>query len=274
MLPFPCCDTNHFSPGFSNNLSPAERSRYSGVMFGRYAAVTILCLGLASRAFAQEEDSAEEHDSLAGLPRDYASKYLVASATLSPDQKMAVIYPKEDEDEKGKNLLVVLKPFQTLTALETKTPYFAHQSHGGIRAQWSKDNAVALVTLESKWGPGDVFLFEFREGKLERSTNLLGKIREELQPDYQKVKPEPYNDSIDFIFDDDMVGGGEGELSQQCMLDEAGQVRVKAAATTDPKHIGGIKAWEAKFDGVWDIAQARFISAKVTRKFGGVRKDD
>jgi hypothetical protein len=234
--------------------------------------VTILCLGFNQCLHAEEEDSVEEHDSSAGLPREYASKFLIASTTISPDQKMAVIYPKED-DEKGKDYLVALKPFKILTALETAWPYFAHQSHGGISAEWSKDSSVALVTLDSKWGPGDVLLYEFRGGKLMRSTNLLARIRALLKPDYEKVKPEPYNDSVDFIFDDDMIGGGSGDPVKECVLNGQ-EVRIKAAATTDPKHIGGLKAWDAKFEGVWDIPQARFTSERVTRKFGGVRKDD
>ncbi len=236
------------------------------------AALAFLLFGFCSCLVAEEEDATEERDSSAGLPKEYASKYLIASSTLSPDKGMAVIYPKED-DEKGKDFLVALKPFKILATLETNSPYFAHQSHGGINAEWSPDNSIALITLDSKWGPGDVLLYEIRDGKLARFTNLLGKIHELLKPDYQKVKPEPYNDEIDFIFDDDMTGGGEGG-SRQCVLDGSERVKIQAAATTDPKHIGGIKAWDAKFEGVWDIAQAKFTSEKVTRIFGGVRKDD
>lgn len=240
-------------------------------------ALGVLCLGFSSCLWAEEDDSAEAHDSSAGLPKDYAGKYLVASSTLSPDKNMAVIYPKDSEDEKARDYLVALKPFKILAPLATDYAYFAHQSHGGISAEWSKDSSVAVVTLESKWGPGDVFLYEIHDGKVARATDLLKKIRDLLRPDYEQVKPEPYNDLFPFIFDDDMLGGGEADSSQpvrQCALDGAQQVRVKAAATTDPKQIGGIKAWDAKFEGVWDIPQAKFTSEKVTRAFGGVRKDD
>jgi hypothetical protein len=241
------------------------------------AALSILSLVSAWSIMAQEEDAAEEHDSSAGLPKEYAGKYLIASSTLSPDKNMAVIYPKDGDDEKARDYLVALKPFKILAPLATEYPYFAHQSHGGIRADWSRDNSVALVTLESKWGPGDVFLYEIRDGKVARTTDLLKKISELLQPDYDQVKPEPYNDNFPFIFDDDMLGGGESDSSQpvrQCVLDGAQQVKIKAAATSDPKQIGGIKAWDAKFEGVWDISQAKFTAEKVTRAFGGVRKDD
>jgi len=42
---------------------------------------------------------------------------------------------------------------------------------------WSDDSAVALVTLEERSGPWDIFLFELRDGKVVRSTNLLNKSR-------------------------------------------------------------------------------------------------
>lgn len=225
---------------------------------------------------AQEDDVIAEKDSSAGLPKPYANTHFIASNTVSPDQKMAVIYPKED-DEKSKDILVSLKPFKILAELDTKWPYFAHQSNSGISAQWAPDNSVVLVTLESKWGPGDMFLYEMRDGKVTRTTNLLSKINELLKPDYDKAKPEPYNDQIDFILDDDMVEQGRGDSDRpapQCTLNGSSTVQVKAGATTDPKHIGGIKAWDAKFDGTWDIAQAKFTSAKVKRIFAGKRKDD
>jgi hypothetical protein len=241
------------------------------------AAVALLVFGLACRPLvAQEEDSIEERDTSAGLPKQYADKYLIASSTISPDKKMAVIYPKED-DEKGKDYLVALKPFHILGTLETPDPYFAHRSHGGISAEWSQDNSVALVTLESKWGPGDVFVYEIHDGKLTRSTNLLSKIHDLLKPDCDKVKPDAYNDSYQFIFDDGTAAGDQGDSAEpikQCILDGTARVKIKAGATTDPKHIPGIKAWDAKFDGTWDIAQAKFTSSKVTRIFGGKRKDD
>jgi hypothetical protein len=240
------------------------------------AILTILWLGFACGLHAQEEDVVEERDSSAGLPKQYASKYLVSSGTVSPDQKMAVIYPKDD-DGKSRDFLITLKPFKILTALETKFPYFAHESHGGLSAEWSKDSSVALVTLDSKWGAGDVLLYEIRNGKLTRSTNLLRKISALLEPDYQKVKPEPYNDLFHFVFDDDMASGAGGDSDQpvkECSLDENQRVKIHAAATTDPKHIGGIKAWDAKFEGVWDIPQSKFTSERVTRIFGGVRKGD
>ena len=237
--------------------------------------VSIVSLGFLACLLA-EEDAPEESDTSAGLPKPYVTKYLIAASTISPDQKMAVIYPKDSEDDKAKDVLVALKPFKILTPLATDDPYFAHKSHGGLSAEWSKDSSVVLVTLGSKWGPGDVFLYEFQQGKLVRSTNLLAKIHDVLLPDYKKIKPESYNDKFAFIFDDDLAGGENDSSApvRQCTLDGAERVRIKAAATTDPKQTPGVVAWDAKFEGVWDIAQAKFSSQKVKRIFGGKRKDD
>jgi hypothetical protein len=245
-------------------------------MFRAFFVIASSCALVLPTVLAREEDAPKEKDSSAGLPKQYASKYLIASSTISPDKKLAVIYPNNADDEKAKDYLVSLKPFKILTPLATKWPYFAHQSNAGLRAEWSPDDSVALVTIDSKWGPGDVFLYEISDGKVVRSTNLTDKVSALLKPDYDKVKPEPYNDSIEFIFDSDMVEGSNkdsGDLPQEFKLNGS-IVVVNTAATTDPKHIGGIKAWDARIKGVWDIPQATFTSQKVTRVFGGKRKDD
>ena len=100
-----------------------------------------------------------------------------------------------------KDYIVALQPFTVLAESQTKYPYFQNESHGGISAEWSDDGSVALVTLDGKWGPHDVFLLEFRDGKLGRTTNILAKAHDLLLPSYRKSKAEPYNDNFDFIFD-------------------------------------------------------------------------
>jgi hypothetical protein len=55
-------------------------------------------------------------------------------------------------EEEIKNYLVMLEPFAVLRPLDTGRPYFEHQSHGGLSAEWSDDSSVGLITLDSKWG--------------------------------------------------------------------------------------------------------------------------
>ncbi len=127
-----------------------------------------ICCSLSILA-ADEEAGEEGEDSSAGLPEKYAKDYLIVRSTISPDKKFAVIYPnaamEDAADQKGteiKNYLVRLEPFAVLKVLDVDRPYFEHRSNSGISAEWSEHSSVALITIDSKWGPGDVVLAEFR----------------------------------------------------------------------------------------------------------------
>ncbi len=65
---------------------------------------TAAFLFIALRALLAQEEPNENEDTSAGLPKEYAD-YLIASSTLSPDKKFAVIYPKmevcTEEQKKG-----------------------------------------------------------------------------------------------------------------------------------------------------------------------------
>ena len=217
-----------------------------------------------------EPGAADEkgEDTSAGLPARYAKDYLVASSTTSPDRKFAVIYPTLDfsESPEAKDYVIALQPFSILRALETKWPYFQNESNGGISAEWSDDSSVALITLDGKWGPHDIFLLEFRDGKLARTTNVLAKAHDLLLPDYRKAKAERYNNYFDFIF--------ESEDNPICRLDDNRHVRINALATTDPKGAGDERVWDGRLKASWDIPQAKFTSQKVTRVFAGIRKHE
>jgi hypothetical protein len=210
-----------------------------------------------------------EKDSSAALPKEYAGNYLLAENTLSPDKNIGVIYPKlelcdEESDKRCKDFLVQLKLFKILGILDTKLPHFQNKNHGGISGDWSKDGRAALITLESKWGPGDIFLYEFKDGQLARSTNLR-KIRRLLERDFRKAMSVRYNSDFDFILESD----------DKPMVEFNGAtVQIHATATTDPKEIPGTKAWDARVDAVWDITRAKFTSQKMQRLFAGVRKGE
>jgi hypothetical protein len=215
---------------------------------------------------ADEESEAPGEDSSAGLPDAYAKDYLIAANTISPDKKFAVIYPTLESEEAAENAnyperikdhIVALQPFAVLGELQTKYPYFQNQNHGGISAEWSADSSVALIMLDGKWGPHDVFLLEFHGGKLARTTNIHAKAHDLLLPNYRKSKAEPYNDNFDFIFD-----GEEGPVFK---LDGANSVIINGNATTDPKGISKHR-WSAQLNAVWNIAQAKFTEQKITRE--------
>ena len=227
-------------------------------------AIIIGC-GLSTLAADEEPEAAGENSST-GLPDAYAKNYLIAANTISPDKKFAVIYPTLESEEAAedakhperiKDYIVALQPFTVLGELQTKYPYFQNQNHGGISAEWSDDSSVALITLDGKWGPHEVCLLEFHDGKLARTTNIIAKAHDLLLPSYRKSKANPYNDNFDFIF-----GGEDGPGFK---LDGANRVIIDGDATTDPKGLSDHR-WSAQLKAVWDVSQGKFTSQKITRE--------
>lgn len=218
-------------------------------------------------------------NSSALLPKEFSGNYLIARNTISPNKKFAVLYPKfdvcvgqADEDLKNhcKNYLVALQPFRILGELGTRWPHFEHKNHGGMSAMWSKDSSIALVILENKWGPGDVFLYELRNGGLGRSTNLLGQIHQLLLPDFRKSGASRYNKYQDFVFGP--VTQSDGNEFPPFQLEGSSRIRINVMATTDPKNLPFQRVWEGRFEGVWDISQGKFTSQKIKRLFAGERR--
>ena len=228
----------------------------------------VLCMincGLSVLA-ADEEPEAAGEDWSAGLPEQYAKNYLISASTISPDKKFALIFPtleagetanNANHPERIKDYIVALQPFNVLAGLQTKYPYFQNESHGGISAEWSDDSSVALVALDGKWGPHDVFLLEFHDGKLARTTNILVKAHDLLLPSYRKSKAEPYNDNFDFIFDSE-----EGDVFK---LDGTNLVVIDGDAVTDPKGLSR-RSWRVHLKAVWNIPEAKFTSKKVANQ--------
>src|SRR6266496_6095563 len=211
----------------------------------------------------QEEEAESETDSSTGLPDKYAKNYLIARSTISPNKKFAVIYPTDDyyqSAENAKDYLVTLQPFRILGALQTERPYHQNQSHGGLSAEWSDDSSVGLITLDSKWGPGDVLLVEFRDGKLSRMTNILRKAHDLLLPTHRKAKAERYNDDVDFVFIED----------ETLQLDGTSRVVIDANVHTSPNDLGlSPDTWQGHVEATWDIKQAKFTSKEVTGRKRG-----
>jgi len=199
-----------------------------------------------------------------GYPDAFSTDYILPKDTVSPNGKYGVIFPdRELSDNPGRDFVVALEPPQILTLLETDWPEFQGKSHGGYSVEWSDDTLVALVTLDSKWGPQDFILLEFQNGKVSRTTNLGAKIRQLLEPDYQKAKAEPYNDYYHFIFEN------QDPEVRFCQLEKSVLVRIDAFATSDPKSSRG---WRARLRAVWDIRNAKVTQQQVTRPSGNSRK--
>jgi len=245
----------------SGNLFVAES--FSGAI-SKFAPDGAKSVFLAGRPPPEPEEEAESQtDSSAGLPDKYAKDYLIARSTISPNKRFAVIYPTSDYAQSfdgAKDYLVLLEPFRILGQLKTERPYHQNQSHGGLSAEWSDDSSVGLVTLDSKWGPGDVLLVEFRDGKLSRMTNILRKAHDLLLPNYRKAKAERYNNYYDFIFIEDAT----------FKLDGTNRVVIDANAHTSPNDLGlSADAWGGHVEATWDVKQAKFTSKEVSGRKRG-----
>ncbi len=224
--------------------------------------VLLISLGLLlsfTRAVCEAEE--DKPDSAEGLPDEYAKNYLVARHAMSRDSKFAVIYPTLDfsESKEAKDLVVSLEPFSVLGALPTDEPYFQNKSNSGIVGEWVTDDSVALIIIDSKWGPGDVFAVELDGGKVTRITNVLQKVRELLLPKFEAAKPKrkPYNEIYPFIFE-------PGTDYEPCTLGSSKTVDLDLSATNDPKSISN-HPWRVHVKAEWDIAAAKFIKVKIKK---------
>src|SRR6266498_1146705 len=240
-----------FAVDGSGNLFVAESFSGAILKFAPDGAQSVFLAGRPPPE-PEEEEAESETDSSTGLPDKYAKNYLIARSTISPNKKFAVIYPTDDyyqSAENAKDYLVTLQQFRILGALQAEEPYFQHQSHGGISAEWSDDSSVALITLDGKWGPRDVFLVEFHNGKPSRMTNILRKAHDLLPPNDRKA-----------IFIKDTT----------FQLDDISLVAIDANVNSSPNDLGlSPDTWRGHVEATWDIKQARFTSKEVSGRKRG-----
>jgi hypothetical protein len=196
-----------------------------------------------------------------GYPDAFALGYKLTDDSISPGGEYAFISPNlhRIDYEVGRDFLVALKPLRFLAVNEAETPY-------GIRnttiVEWAKDNSAVVVTVQGKWGPVGFTLFELRDGRVKRQTNLYAEIVRLLEPAYQKARVEPWNDLSHFNF-----VGGEKEEEEAHLESDGRQIRFDVDATNNPKPMEPpVKKWSGHFEGTWSIPEARWLTRKVTSK--------
>jgi hypothetical protein len=88
---------------------------------------------------------------------------------------------------------------------------------------------------------------------------VLEKLTQLLMPKFRAATPkrESFNDNYQFIFEQD-----EGTA---CTLEGNTAVKVDTMATNDPKGVAD-RPWSVRVKAEWDIAQAKFISQKITNE--------
>ena len=209
---------------------------------------------------------AQDSDSTAGIfgrelpadaPTKYREDYLLAPSSISPDKKLALIYPKEGDEfptqpESGTadNYLVTLDPFRILGALPVA--YFENINHKGLSVNWAKDSSAAVIVNQGKWSPRCVIAFELKEGQIVHQRELSQPVSDFLQVNYEKCAPE------DFM---------EIALSGSWKLNAKNQVVVKCVSNSNGKGIPGKKSWRARFEGLWSVAEEKWLQQKVTPVF-------
>jgi len=190
-------------------------------------------------------------------PAEYRQDYLLAPSSISPNQKLALIYPKEgnefpteSEQRTADNYLVALDPFRILGPLPVA--YFEEINYKGLSVNWAKDNSAAVIVNHGKWSPRCVIAFQLKDGQIVHQRELSQAVSDFLQVDYNKCQPEDFMDIA---------------LSGSWKLNAKNRVVVKCVSDSNGKGISGIKSWRARFEGLWSVAEEKWVQKKVTPVF-------
>ena len=68
-----------------------------------------------------------------------------------------------------------------------------------MSVEWSKDGSAALVAVGGKWGTISATLFELKEGRVVRRSDLLAAVTRALAAKFPKGKVRPINDQRLFL---------------------------------------------------------------------------
>jgi hypothetical protein len=194
-----------------------------------------------------------------GYPDAFALGYKLAEDSVSPDGRYGVIYCNDPDIvmEGQRNFLVALKPFRILAVVDE----FSYRDRTELKTEWTKDSSAALVEVAGKWGPIGFTLFELRDGRITRQTNLYAQIERLLEPGFRRAKVERYNDVRHFILD-----SAGGDQRQESGIDADGKrIHFDVDGTSNPKPMEPpIKTWRGRLEAVWSIPEARWVTQKVT----------
>ncbi len=196
--------------------------------------------------------------------------YRVKLDSISPNEKYGVIYCSRPEivryeGSRMRNYLVSLGPSRIIGTVGWEA-HFAGRNHSGLRVKWADSNLAALLTVNSKWGPGSVVLIEISGDRLVWQTNLSEQATAALESDALECGCEPYNDY--FLFR--LVSQDDDRWS----FDVPGRVHIVCTGENYAKQMTMIKSWVAWLDAIWDIEQSGFILTTVSRQFCGYYEQD
>jgi len=213
--------------------------------------------GIAAQDSGHSDFNGDGRELPADAPAEYRADYLLAPSSISPNKKLAFIYPKEGDEfptdpESGTadNYLVTLDPFRIVGPLPVG--YFEEINHKGLSVKWAKDSSAAVIVSEGKWSPRCVIAFEVKEGQIAHQRELSQAVSDFLQVDYNNCAPD------DFM---------EIALSGSWKLNPKNKVIVKCVSDSNGKGISGKKSWRARFEGLWSVAKEKWLQKRVTPVF-------
>lgn len=176
--------------------------------------------------------------------------YEFSEESVSPDGKYGVIYANSEviDTDVAVNFLVSSKPFRIL-ARNAGFSYYKPGNHREMHVEWTTDSSTALLMIGDKWGTIGATLFELKDGKVTRSTDIMASINVLLQKEFPAGKVTPYNDIMSFVLEEEK----EWKFS-----DDGKTLSIDVVASNSP-NLAGKTAWRGTFQGVWDVAAAKWL---------------
>jgi len=191
------------------------------------------------------------------------TQYQILPTSISPDKKYALIYPKRALLYELKDYglyLVALNPFQVLAEVPMGYSNLAENAKDDYQVNWAANSSAVIMIEDVKWGPDKVILITINDGLPGKPTDLAAEAIKQINPFFKKANPRHFNDTFDYIFDDD--------FGESWDINDHSQVLINCAVTNDPNISIGKDTWTARFQAVWDISKGKFIRKKFKQKWG------
>jgi hypothetical protein len=242
--------------------------------------VLTLSCALATQASA---DATAEYSSLEipkpPFPKPYQN-CVVYPQSQSPDHKYGFLYPARSvvfDQDTVDMYLITLKPFAIVEKMPAYDGHLAISSGGFFVANWAKDSSAVVIMYGGRWGPEDVYLVPIQNGKVGKIVDLTAEITKLGEADFKKTKADSFNDKFDFLFDDSdhvtPTNNDDVVRDSGWTINDHNQVIIDCTLASNPKHDPDTKSWVVTVKGLWDIAQGKFASVKLTRTFSGEYKE-
>jgi hypothetical protein len=240
---------------------PLGQETKSSAMIPRVVAQILLPCFLITACAAQNSPGvspvAKPASESAALPAPF-EHYEILPQTTSPDQTLAVIFPRREvaldmmDNGTARLALVGLAPFRLLSDIPVGASALIF-GHGSYSVTWMPDSSALLMVQGLKWGPDRVYLGEISGLPQPRFTDLAALATDLVRPAFRASKMTPFNDGIEFIIegDDGWSFNGAGDVSVDCKF------------INHPKP-GEKDVWQLRWQAVWSRAEKRFTNERRT----------